>query len=49
MTMTAFNCIACHARDDYGGVPADRNLLFTTSEKDLGEEARIPPPLSWGF
>ncbi|MDH3582911.1 MAG: c-type cytochrome, partial [Phycisphaerae bacterium] len=46
LTMTAFNCIACHERDKYGGVPAARNLLFRTSEKDLGEEARIPPQLT---
>lgn len=46
ITLTAFNCIACHARDDYGGVPAERSPHFTTSEINLGEEARIPPPLT---
>ncbi len=46
MTMTAFNCIACHLRDDYGGVTPERNLLFQTSEKSLGDDARIPPPLT---
>ena len=45
-TLTAFNCIACHVRDDFGGVSADRNLLFQTSEKNLGDDARIPPPLT---
>ncbi|HZZ79040.1 MAG TPA: c-type cytochrome [Gemmataceae bacterium] len=45
-TLTAFNCIACHARDDYGGVSAERNAHFKTSEINLGEEARIPPPLT---
>ena len=45
-TLTAFNCIACHVRDDYGGVSADRNLLFQTSEKNLGDDGRIPPPLT---
>ncbi|MBM3992796.1 MAG: c-type cytochrome [Planctomycetes bacterium] len=44
--LTAFNCIACHARDDYGGVSAEHNSLFKTSEINLGEEARIPPPLT---
>ena len=45
-TLTAFNCIACHVRDDFGGVSAERNPLFQTSEKNLGDEARIPPPLT---
>lgn len=46
ITMTTFNCIACHVRDDFGGVSAERNLLFQTSEKNLGDDARIPPPLT---
>ena len=46
MTMTAFNCIACHSRDGYGGVSEDRNLLFQTNEKNLGDDGRIPPPLT---
>lgn len=45
-TLTAFNCIACHVRDDYGGVSADLNPHFKTSEVNLGDEARIPPPLT---
>ena len=45
-TLTTFNCIGCHVRDDYGGVPADLNGLFGSSEKDLGDEGRIPPPLT---
>ena len=45
-TLTAFNCIACHVRDDFGGVSADRNPHFKTSEINLGDEARIPPPLT---
>ena len=46
LTLTAFNCIACHVRDDYGGVSQERNPLFQTSEKNLGDDARIPPPLT---
>ena len=46
MTLTAFNCIACHVRDDFGGVSAEHNLLLQSSEKELGDEARIPPPLT---
>ena len=46
MTLTSFNCIACHTRDDYGGVSTARDRFFTTSEPSLGNEARIPPPLT---
>ena len=45
-TMTAFNCVACHIRDNYGGVAADRNPYFRSSEKNFGDDARIPPPLT---
>ena len=45
-TMTAFNCIACHIRDGYGGVAADRNPYFRSSEKNFGDDGRIPPPLT---
>ena len=44
--LTTFNCIGCHVRDDYGGVPANLNEFFQTSEKDLGDDGRIPPPLT---
>lgn len=45
-TLTAFRCIACHARDDYGGVPETYSALFTGSEQRLGDDGRIPPPLT---
>jgi mono/diheme cytochrome c family protein len=45
-TLTAFNCIACHARDDYGGVRPGIDSYFETDEHDLGNDARIPPPLT---
>ncbi len=45
-TLTAFNCIACHIRADFGGVAAERNPLFQTSAKNLGDDGRIPPPLT---
>lgn len=45
-TMTAFNCIACHIRDDYGGVADAYNGYFQSSEKNIGDDARIPPPLT---
>jgi len=46
MTLTALNCIACHSREDYGGVSEERNSHFQTSEKNIGDDGRIPPPLT---
>jgi mono/diheme cytochrome c family protein len=45
-SLTAFRCIACHVRDDYGGVPDAYNPFFTGSEHNLGDDGRIPPPLT---
>lgn len=46
LRLTQLNCIACHERDDYGGVSADRDAFFHSTEEALGNEARIPPPLT---
>ena len=45
-TLTSFNCVACHIRDNFGGVHDDINPYFTTTEKNLGDDGRIPPPLT---
>jgi len=45
-TLTTFNCINCHIRDDFGGVHEDYSPYFATTEKNLGEDGRIPPPLT---
>ncbi|MCH2106877.1 MAG: hypothetical protein MK291_09575, partial [Planctomycetes bacterium] len=45
-TLTAFNCIACHSRGEHGGVSPELDAYFTTSEPELGNEARIPPELT---
>jgi mono/diheme cytochrome c family protein len=45
-TLVAQRCIACHVRDDYGGVHPDVDPLFTTTEPNLGDEGRLPPPLT---
>ncbi len=45
-TLTTFNCIACHIRDDFGGVSESYNSYFTTGEQKLGDDGRIPPPLT---
>jgi mono/diheme cytochrome c family protein len=44
-TLTAFNCYACHVRDRIGGVEEARQEFFTTTQKEMGDEGRIPPSL----
>lgn len=45
-TLTAFRCVGCHVRDDYGGVHDTHNPYFTGSEPKFGDDGRIPPPLT---
>lgn len=45
-TLTAFRCIACHIRDDFGGVHDAHDPYFIGSELKLGDDGRIPPPLT---
>ena len=45
-TLHRFNCIACHQRDDYGGISAERLDFFTSSNLNLGEQASKPPTLT---
>ena len=44
-TMLTLNCFACHARGGVGGVEYARDAFFQTTEREVGDEARIPPPL----
>jgi mono/diheme cytochrome c family protein len=45
--LLALNCVACHVRDGQGGPDPGRAIFFTTlSEQDLGDEGRLPPPLT---
>ena len=44
-TMLAFNCFACHVRGGWGGVEEARDPYFETSQKEMGDEGRLPPPL----
>lgn len=46
LTLTRFNCLACHARAGLGGVASNRSEYFTGREESLGEQGRIPPPLT---
>jgi mono/diheme cytochrome c family protein len=46
LQLTRLNCIACHVRDDFGGVDPKLDSFFHSTEEALGNEARIPPPLT---
>jgi cytochrome c2/cytochrome c5 len=45
-TLTALNCYACHKRGELGGVEEGRNAYFETTQKEMGDEGRVPPTLS---
>lgn len=45
-SLTAFRCINCHVRDEYGGVHDAHNAFFQGSQLNLGDDGRIPPPLT---
>jgi cytochrome c2 len=44
-TLTTFNCYACHVRDKVGGPEEEINKFFTTTQPEMGDEGRVPPPL----
>ncbi|HEX3315575.1 MAG TPA: PA14 domain-containing protein, partial [Gemmataceae bacterium] len=44
-TMLAFNCYACHSRDKVGGPEEDLKKYFVTTQPEMGDEAKTPPPL----
>jgi cytochrome c553 len=44
-TLAAFNCYACHARDKVGGPEEELNKFFLTTQPEMGDEGRVPPPL----
>lgn len=46
VTLTTFNCTACHSRNDLGGVTSAKRLHFQTTNLNLGEQGRIPPTLT---
>ena len=45
-TLVTFNCLACHERDGLGGIAPERKEFFTGTQPGLGDQGRIPPPLS---
>jgi cytochrome c2 len=45
--MLKLNCLACHERDGKGGVGRYRRPYFeTVGHVDIGDEGRLPPPLT---
>ena len=46
LSLTSFNCVACHERNNLGGVTSERNPHFQTTNLNLGEQGRIPPTLT---
>ena len=45
-SLATFNCIACHERAGLGGIAPERNALFTGTQPALGDQGRLPPPLT---
>ena len=47
LQLLTYNCYSCHERDGRGGVARFRRDYFeTVSKVDLGDEGRLPPPLT---
>ena len=44
--LIAYNCIACHKRDDFGGPQNAKVHHFHSSQEGLGDHGRIPPELT---
>ncbi len=44
--MVTMNCYACHSRGGMGGPEDTRDLVFKTTVKEMGDEGRLPPPLT---
>lgn len=45
-TLATLNCIACHERTGLSGPVAERRALFTGTQPSLGDQGRVPPPLT---
>lgn len=44
--MLTMNCYACHQRGGIGGPEDTRDVVFKTTVKEMGDEGRLPPPLT---
>jgi hypothetical protein len=46
-TLASLNCIACHERGGLGAPSQERRVrYFTSTQPSLGDQGRIPPPLT---
>lgn len=45
-SLLTFNCYACHKRGEVGGVEEARDAFFTSAQKEMGDEGRLPPALT---
>ena len=45
-TLASLNCYACHKRGQLGGVEKERDAFFETTQKEMGDEGRLPPFLT---
>lgn len=45
-TLATANCYACHSRGSLGGPEPTREAFFTTTVQEMGNEGRVPPPLT---
>ncbi len=46
LSLTTFRCTSCHQRGELGGVSAERDGYFHTTNENLGPQGRIPPSLT---
>lgn len=44
-TMIKLNCYACHVRSKTGGPAEELTKAFQTTQPEMGDEGRLPPPL----
>jgi len=44
-TMITFNCYGCHSRNKIGGPDPALDRFVGTTQPEMGEEGRLPPPL----
>ncbi len=45
-TLVTLKCIACHERTGLGGPSQERRAFFTGTQPSLGDQGRLPPPLT---
>lgn len=45
-TLVTFNCTACHERSGLAAISAGRQAIFTGTAPALGDQGRLPPPLT---